>query len=376
MVAIDSVTGNEGPLAELCAHWLREHGIEAISQPCKGRNNAISVVGEGERALILSGHLDTVPPNQGEWTYGPFNPTVADGRVYGLGTSDLHASTVGTYFASLFLRELDLPGRYVTVHTIEEETTGDGTTGFLDWAEREKFLDCSSTSCIVTEPTGLEHVCLGNRGSSFMVLRVEGLGGHGSRPHLARNPIGKVMQILDGLRDLQQRWKEQYPDPDFGHTTLTPTALNAGDLGRTNVIPQIAEAVVDCRVTPRLYADDLAIFRRDLGARIDSFREAGYSITWRELYAREGHRLDREHPLAKTVMSVLREDLDLPARFTYTPAGNDAVFYGRRGIPTINKVGPGHPECAHRVDEYVSIENLLRGVELYIWIGLRYFALE
>lgn len=374
MVAIDSVTGNEGPLAEFCAKWLREHGIQAILQPCKGRNNAISVVGEGERALILSGHLDTVPPNRGEWTYGPFTPTVADGRVYGLGTSDLHASTVGTYFASLFLRDYDLPGRYVTVNSIEEETTGHGTIGFLDWAEEGKFLDFSNTSCIVTEPTGLDQVCLGNRGSSFVVLRVEGLGGHGSRPHLARNPIGKVMQILDGLRELQQRWKEQYTDPDFGHTTLTPTALNAGDPGRTNVIPQIAEAVIDCRVTPRLYADDLAVFRGDLGALIDSFREEGYEIGWRELYAREGHRLDREHPLAQTVMSVLREDLDIPARFQVTPAGNDAVFYGRRGIPTINKLGPGHPECAHRVDEYVTTRNLLRGVELYIWIGLRHFG--
>ena len=217
-------------------------------------------------------------------------------------------------------------------------------------------------------------MCLGNRGSSFVVLRVEGLGGHGSRPALARNPIDKAMQILEGLRDLQERLKQRYPDPEFGHTTLTPTALNAGDLGRTNVIPHVAEAVVDCRITPRLYADDLAAFRGELAACIDSFREEGYTIGWRELYAREGHRLDQDHPLARTVMSVLREDLDLPARFHYTPAGNDAVFYGRRGIPTINKVGPGHPECAHRVDEYVSIENLLRGVELFIWIGLRHFG--
>jgi acetylornithine deacetylase/succinyl-diaminopimelate desuccinylase-like protein len=376
MVAIDSVTGNEGPLAEHCAGWLREHGIEAILQPCKGRHNVLGVVGSGEPALIVSGHLDTVPPNQGEWTYGPFTPTIADGKLYGLGTSDLHASTVGAYFASLFLRDAGLPGRLVTAFTIEEETTGDGTIGFLEWAERERFLDFSRTQCVVTEPTGLDQICLGNRGSSFLVLRVQGLGGHGSRPHLSRNPIDKLRAVLDGLDELERRWAERYPDAEFGHTTLTPTAFNAGELDRTNVIPEVAEAVVDCRPTPTLYREDLKLFRAELGECLRGFEEEGYEISVEELYPREGHKLDQAHPLAQTVMRVVREDLGRPqAEFRYTPAGNDAVFFGIKGIPTINKVGPGHPECAHRVDEHVSLENLFLGVELYTWIALRHFGL-
>ena len=51
MIAIDSVTGNERPLAEFCAGWLRAHGIEAILQPCKDRFNTIGVVGQGTDAL-------------------------------------------------------------------------------------------------------------------------------------------------------------------------------------------------------------------------------------------------------------------------------------------------------------------------------------
>jgi len=376
MVAIDSVTGNEGPLAEHCAGWLREHGIEAILQPCKGRNNVLGVVGSGEPALVLSGHLDTVPPNRGKWTHDPFTPTIAEGRLYGLGTSDLHASTVGAYFASLFLRDAGLPGRLVTAFTIEEETTGDGTIGFLEWAERERFLDFTRTACVVTEPTGLDQVCLGNRGSSFLVLRVQGLGGHGSRPHLSRNPIDKLRAILDGLEALERRWAERYPDAEFGHTTLTPTALNAGDLDRTNVIPEVAEAIVDCRPTPTLYRNDLELFRRELGECLRAFDEEGYDVSVEELYPREGHKLDQSHPLAQTVLRALREDLGRSrAEFRYTPAGNDAVFFGLKGIPTINKVGPGHPECAHRVDEHVRLDNLFQGVELYTWIALRHFGL-
>ena len=376
MVAIDSVTGREGPMAEFCAGWLRAQGIEAILQPCKDRHNTIGVVGRGEPTLLISGHLDTVPPNEGAWTYGPWTPTVVDGKVYGLGTSDLHASIVGSYFASLYLREVDLPGRYVTVFTIEEETTGDGSIGFLEWAREQRFLDPASTGCVVTEPTGFEQVCLGNRGSSFVVVRVKGLGGHGSRPHLSRNPIPKLTEVLEGLRELEARWAERYPDAEFGPTTLTPTSFRAGDLDRTNVIPEVAQAVIDCRPTPTLYRDDLALFRSELAACLEGFEEPGFELSWRELYPREGHKLASDHPLARTVLQVVRDDLGLEgARFSYTPAGNDAVFFGLHGIPTVNKVGPGHPECAHRVDEYVTIENLLRGVEFFIHLGLRHFGL-
>jgi acetylornithine deacetylase/succinyl-diaminopimelate desuccinylase-like protein len=376
-VAIDSVTGNEGPLAEFCAGWLRDHDIETVLHPCKGRHNVLSVVGEGNPTLVLSGHLDTVPPNEGEWTYGPHEPVVADGKLYGLGSSDLHASMVGAYYASLFLKGRELPGRLVTAFTIEEETTGDGTRLMLDWAEETGFFDFSQTTCLVTEPTGLDHLCLGNRASSFLVLTVKGLGGHGSRPHLAKNPLWKLMEILDGLRGLEARWKESCSDADFGFTTLTPTSIIAGDMDRTNVIPEIARAVVDCRPTPLLWANDLERFRSELGACLATFKEEGFDITWKELYAREGHKVDAGHPLAANVLSVLQDDLGFPqAEFRYTPAGNDAVYFALKGIPTVNKVGPGHPECAHRVDEFVKVENVLLGVELYVHITLKHFGLQ
>ena len=379
MIAIDSVTGREGPMAEFCAGWLRAHGIEAQLQPAKDRANALGVVGSGERTLVISGHLDTVPPNQGDWTHGPWTPVIADGKVWGLGASDLHASIAGAYFAQLYLKEkgYELPGRYVTAFTIEEETTGDGTQLFLDWAEKTRFLDFRQTWCVVTEPTGLDHMCLGNRASSFAVIEVKGLGGHGSRPHLAKNPVPKLMAILGGIAELQARLKDSCSDPDFGHPTFTPTSFNAGDLDRTNVIPEVARAVIDCRPTPKLWANDLALFRKELGATIDRFREEGYAITWSELYPREGHKLDRAHPLAEMTLGVLREDLGIAnAELRYTPAGNDAVFFGVKGVPTINKVGPGHPECAHRVNEHVAVENVLRGTEMFIWLALRFFGLE
>ncbi len=381
MIAVDSVTGNEGPMAELCAQWLRDHDIEAILQPAKDRFNTIGIVGNGDTSsdtLILSGHLDTVPPNDAPWTYGPWTPTVTDDKVFGLGASDLHASIVGAYYAQHFIQSqgLDLPGRLVSAFTIEEETTGDGTIAFMDWAEETKFLDPAKTVAVVTEPTDMDHMCLGNLASSFLILKVEGLGGHGSRPHLAKNPLPKLMSILKGFEEMQARWAGLYGDPDFGNPTCTPTSVQAGDLERTNVIPQIARAILDCRPTPPLYADDLKLFRSEVAALLAEHEEDGFTITMEELYPREGQKLDREHPIAQTVWKVITEDLGkADAEFRYNPAGNDAVFLAQRGIATVNKIGPGHLKMAHAVDEYCAIENLLAGVELYLWIALRHFGL-
>ena len=127
---------------------------------------------------------------------------------------------------------------------------------------------------------------------------------------------------------------------------------------------------VHVRATP---APGVRIVAITGSAALSSFADDHHRIEWRELYPREGHKLAADHPLVDTVTRALREDLGLEAEARYTPAGNDAVYFGMRGIPTINKIGPGLPECAHRVDEFVPVKNLLLGVELYIWIALRHF---
>ena len=371
LVRIDSTTGREGELAEFCARWLTERGIEAILHPCQGRHNALGVVGRGDDALVLSGHLDTVPADREVWSRDPHEPVVQDGKVYGLGTSDLKASIAGAYFAQLWLHEagLELPGRVVSAFTIEEETTGIGTQEMLRWALDDGFLVPHRTVAVITEPTGLDELCTGNSGCLFASIGVTGLGGHGSRPHLARNPIPKLLAIVDGLGELAATWAEQYSDLDLAPPTLTPTVVRAGEVGRNNVIPDQASAVIDCRVPEALYAEDFAEFRRELDRWLDEFREDGYTLSWRVIVRREGQRIDPEHPIVQTALTTLAS-MGRSVDVRTTTAGNDAVFFGQVGIPAINKIGPGHPECAHRTDEFVRVENVLAGTEFFIRLAL------
>lgn len=377
LVRVDSTTGREGPLADLCADWLERHGLAPRLHPCQGRHNVLGVAGAGDDALVFSGHLDTVPADRDVWSRDPHDPAIVDGKLFGLGASDLKASIAAVYFAQLFLVEhgIELPGRVVSAFTIEEETTGVGTRELLSWALAEGFLAPDRTVAVVTEPTGLTQLCTGNSGCLFASIGVRGRGGHGSRPHLARNPIAKLAEIVGALDELAARWADEYPDPVLAPPTLTPTALSGGDAARTNVIPDHANAIVDCRVPEALYAEDFAELRREVDRWLATFDEDGYAISWRVIVRREGHRIDPAHPLVETARAVLAamgRDVEVGA----TTAGNDAVFFGQAGIPAINKIGPGHPECAHRTDEFVRIENVLAGTELYLRLALAWFGRE
>lgn len=362
LVRTDSVSGREGPIAELGARWLRERGVEAELWPCKDRHNLVAAVGEGPEALVLAGHLDTVPPDAAAWSRDPWDPELRGGRVWGLGASDLKASMAASWLAQLWLAEQGLPGRAISAFTIEEETTGDGTRAFLERALESGFLLPEQAACVVTEPTGLREVCLSNSGTAFVSIGVRGRGGHGSRPHLAQNPIETLGRILAQLPDLAARWAEEHADRPVA--TLSPTSVRAGEPAGHNVIPDSAQCVLDLRVGRSLYAEDFAELRRSMDAWLAGFAGDEVAVTWRLVHRRPGHELAADHPLVAATMGACAAT-GLEVVPAHTTAGNDAVFFGRAGIPTINKLGPGLPECAHRTDEYVEVEHLLLAAELY-----------
>jgi acetylornithine deacetylase/succinyl-diaminopimelate desuccinylase-like protein len=380
LVAIPSVTGDELALAEFCAGWLTEHGVEARLQPVDGRANVIGVAGVGPDALVLSGHLDTVPPERAGWTRDPFEPLLEEGRLVGLGASDLKASLAACLMAQRFVAQRAaagerVGGRLVTAFTVEEETTGRGTRAFLDEALESGLLDPARTVAVITEPSNLVDVGLGNKGTCFAVVRLVGRGGHGSRPAEADSPIDGVRALLEGLPALHGALAARHAHARLGVPSITPTVVRAGDVARRNAIPDEAELVLDCRVTPGLWADGF----RELSAHLDVYLEEclpeGVEGSAELTLARPGQLLDEAHPLALLALATLRDEMGLErAAFHWAPSGNDACFFAERGIDALNKVGPGLPSQAHRGDEYADVELAVRAVEFYARLALSWFA--
>lgn len=195
-----------------------------------------------------AGHTDVVPPgNPDDWTSDPFEPTVRDGKLYGRGAADMKcavACMMSATAAFLAKNGPDFGGSISFLITGDEE--GDATNGtlkVLKWLEsRGETID----ACVVGEPTNPENVFdmikIGRRGSMNVWLTVDGVQGHSAYPHLADNPIHKMLRLLSALTEVPLDEGSDHFQP----STLQVTTLDVGNAA-TNVIPAKCEARLNIR---------------------------------------------------------------------------------------------------------------------------------
>ena len=101
LISIESVSGNESPIADFIRQWLARFDVKVE----RAGNNLFAVAGTNGPLVCLNTHLDTVPAAPG-WTRNPFEAERADGRVYGLGSNDAKASVAAMVGAFLRLRAI------------------------------------------------------------------------------------------------------------------------------------------------------------------------------------------------------------------------------------------------------------------------------
>jgi len=208
-------------------------------------DNLYARLGTSGPNFCFAGHTDVVPVGNG-WTTEPFNGDVIDGYLYGRGASDMK-SAIAAFTAAT--------SRYIKAHgepkgSISFLITGDeegdavnGTRKVLDWlkAKGEK-LD----ACVVGEPTNPtqlgEMIKIGRRGSLVARVTVHGTQGHSAYPHLADNPIPKLMAMLLALTATPL----DNGTPHFQTSTLAITTVDVGNAA-TNVIPATAKAGFNIR---------------------------------------------------------------------------------------------------------------------------------
>jgi len=195
--------------------------------------------------FCFAGHTDVVPEGGG-WTADPFGGQVIDGHVYGRGAADMKGGIACFVAAVARLLEDGPPpaGSISLLITGDEEGRSlDGTVRVLDWlAERGEKLDL----CVVGEPTNPralgDMIKIGRRGSLNGRLRVLGTQGHAAYPHLADNPIPRLLAMLTAVTSepLDQG------SAHFQASTLAVTTIDVGNPA-TNVIPAEARAGFNIR---------------------------------------------------------------------------------------------------------------------------------
>lgn len=195
----------------------------------------------GSRHLAFAGHLDVVPPGEG-WTSAPFAPERRGELLYGRGAVDMKGA-----IAAMVAAVAEVPPDTGTISFIvtgdEEGPAVHGTRALIDFmAEHGHQPDL----CLVGEPTSVNRLGdmmkIGRRGSLNVWLEVAGTQGHVAYPHLADNPLPKMVALLAELDAIVLDEGTDWFQP----SNLEITQIEAPNPA-TNVIPAMARARLSVR---------------------------------------------------------------------------------------------------------------------------------
>lgn len=195
----------------------------------------------GSRHFAFAGHLDVVPPGEG-WTSAPFAPEVRGELLYGRGAVDMKGS-----IACMVAAAAQIPADAGTISfIITGDEEGPARFGTLALIDHMREVDEIPDLCLVGEPTSVHRLGdmmkIGRRGSVNIWLEVEGVQGHVAYPHLADNPITKLVAMLAELDAIVLDEGTDW----FQASNLEVTDLTVGN-SATNVIPAKASARISIR---------------------------------------------------------------------------------------------------------------------------------
>jgi succinyl-diaminopimelate desuccinylase len=248
LIACESVTPAGGAVFDALEGMLAPLGFEihrfvAGEAPVGPVENmfAIRRGAAGSRHFAFAGHVDVVPAGEG-WTSGPFAPERRAGLLYGRGAVDMKGAV-----AAMAAAAADLPAEAGTLSFIitgdEEGPAVHGTRALIDLIRQRGDIP---DLCLVGEPTSVHRLGdtmkIGRRGSVNVFLEVEGTEGHVAYPHLADNPLPRLVALLSELDALELDQGTEW----FQASNLEITDIEVGNPAH-NVIPAKARARISIR---------------------------------------------------------------------------------------------------------------------------------
>jgi len=324
--------GNVAVIEQL-ASWLTDRGFSVEVMPLPGdssKANLIATLGSGSGGLVLSGHTDTVPWDEGKWQHDPFSLTQADQRLYGLGTSDMKAFLALAIEASRELRAGDLKEPLIILATADEETSMAGAKALV-----ERGLP-RARHAVIGEPTGLRPVHM-HKGIMMEAIHLQGRSGHSSDPALGNSALEAMYSVIGALREWRNELQQKHHDARFA-------------------VPVPTLNLIDLRPLPGM---DLQQLREELRHRIiavldDSGIQASFKVLFEGVPA-------METPVSAGIVQLAEKLTGHSAEAV--AFATEAPYLNQLGMQTV-VLGPGDIDQAHQPDEYLALDRLTPTIEI------------
>ena len=351
IIKIDTTNppGQELTLAVLLSERLRAGGIVSELQCfAPGRANLVSRRrGRGTQgALMLSGHLDTVPVNEPAWTVPVREGVIRDGRLYGRGALDMKGSVAAMVVAyeRLCASEEVPAGDIVLALTAGEETDSGGASALC-----ASDLLTGVEATLIGEPTDFG-VGIGHRGALWVRVEVDGVAAHGSHPDAGVNAVHALLNWLHPFSSI-----ESLIDRDIGGDATGTVSLNMiGGGNAPNVIPDKAYALLDFRTVA---AHDHAVI-------LDALSRRGDGIELTILRNALPIAIDANDPLVVAALAAVDKCGASPRVRHMSYVTDGSVFVAELGLRAVI-LGPGSEAGAHINDESIGLSDLAAAAQIY-----------
>lgn len=340
LVRSASVSGNEDEAVRIWAAMAERAGF---SPRIDGRNAWVEIRHDDGPALLLNSHLDTVKAGP-TWTRDPWDGAIEDGRLHGLGANDAKGSVAAQLAAAVALAASGDRVNLVVCASCDEETGGAGM-------ERINHALGRYDAAVIGEPNDFA-VATGQRGLVKGLLHIPGRRAHASRPWQGDNAIHRAARVVGRIEAPHLN-----VPGDLTRATAQVTLIEGGT--QSNVIPDACVLTVDCRTTPEF----------DNEAMIAHLTAAAAS---------EGGSFEVRSSRFRPVLTP-RDAALVAAALDATGAEEATVFpsvcdlFWVAHVPSIVS-GPGRPERSHQADEFIRVDEVVRGVETYATIARGWHA--
>ena len=330
LIETPSFSKEEDQTAGMIREFLENQGIK-----CQQYKNNVWALNkyfdDSKPTILLNSHHDTVRPNQ-QYSLDPFQAIEKDGKLYGLGSNDAGGaltSLVATFIH--FYDQEDLKYNLVIAATAEEEISGTEGVGCI--LEKLPALEFA----IVGEPT-LMDLAIAEKGLMVLDCIAHGKVGHAARDE-GENAIYKALKDIQWFRD----YRFNKVSESLGPVKMTVSVINAGK--QHNVVPSECYFTVDVRTTDAYTNEEvMEIIEAETDCEIipRSFRLRPSSIS-------------KDHPVVKAGIES--------GRSTYgSPTTSDQALIP---VPSL-KMGPGDSARSHSADEFIYLQELSEGIDIYI----------
>jgi len=330
LIATPSFSSEEAATALLIENWFKANQI-----PYKRENNNVWAFNKhfepDKPLLLLNSHHDTVKPNTG-YTKNPFLPEIIEGKLYGLGSNDAGGCLVSLLATfTYFYERKDLKYNIVIVASAEEESSG--PHGLNSVLKHLPTIDVA----IVGEPT-LMQLAIAEKGLVVFDAVVKGTPGHAAHRY-EDNSIYNSIAVLEWFKN----YKFEKISDVLGPVKMTVTQINAGT--QHNVVPAQVNLVIDVRVNDKYTNAEIATLLK---------KSAPCEIKERSLHLNSS-AIPISHELVQSGIALGRK--------TYgSPTLSDQSVLNCNSL----KLGPGDSTRSHAADEFIYLQEIEDGIDLYI----------